>query len=75
MVGLAATLALAVPAASFGLAELSAGRPGGVVFLGLAVALLAVEWALTTPSDLPGLVLERVAGALLTESEADDDAD
>jgi hypothetical protein len=73
MVGLAATLALAVPAASFGLAELSAGRPIGAVFLGLAAALLVAEWVLTTPGDLPGAAVERVAGAVVGDPDAGED--
>jgi len=36
----------------------------GAVFLGLAVALLAIEWIAPSPTDIPGAIAGRARSAL-----------
>lgn len=50
----------------------------GVIFLGLAVALLAIEWYAPSPTDIPGAIASRTRNALpggrgSPDPEADDD--
>jgi hypothetical protein len=71
-VGLAAALALAVPAAGFGVSLLLDGDPLGAVFVVLAVALVAVEQVLVTPGDLPARAVEAVVGTVAEDPESVD---
>lgn len=72
--GLAATLLFAVPVAMFGADLLLRGRPVGLVFLVLAVAMVAVEEYLLDPTDLPGRAVERLVRRFvkLPEGEGED---
>jgi hypothetical protein len=69
----AATAVFAAPVALFGLLKLGEGEPlAGVGFLVIAVGMLAVEEFITSPSDVPTRVLERVVGRV---AESPDDTD
>ncbi|PSQ30742.1 hypothetical protein BRD16_05815 [Halobacteriales archaeon SW_6_65_46] len=71
-VGLAATVALAVPLVIFGIEQLLAGeRLVGSIVLAVAVAMVLVEEYLTTPTDIPGLVAEKTVGAVVEEPDED----
>jgi len=72
--GLAAALVLAIPIGLFGVEHLVRGElVAGVVYLGIAVGLVAVEQYLTTPTDIPGLVASKTVGAVVkTEDESDE---
>lgn len=70
LVGLAITLAFAVPIGLLGLEKLLAGDAvvgGG--FLAVAVGLVLVEEYLTTPLDLPGKAAESVTGAVVKDPD------
>ncbi|MEF8756916.1 MAG: hypothetical protein V5A23_05645 [Halobacteriales archaeon] len=69
LAGLAATLALAAPAALLGVEWLVAGRPLGLVFLSLAALMVVVEEHLVGPQDLPGRIVERVVGRVVETPE------
>lgn len=61
--GLAATLVFAIPVAMLGVDFLLKGRPAlGTGFLFVAALMIAVEEYVTTPTDLPGMVAEKVVG-------------
>ena len=75
LVGLAVALAFAVPMAGFGLDLLARGRPLGAAFLGLAGLFLLAEHALTTPTDLPGRILGRLAGGVVVDPEEPSEED
>lgn len=68
-VSLAATLALAAPLALFGATRLASGHADGALFVVLAGVLVALSHVLTTPTDLPGRVLEWVAGRVAVREE------
>lgn len=69
-VGLALTLAFAIPIGLLGLERLLAGDTlVGAGFLGLALLMVAVEEYLTTPMDLPGKLAEKTVGAVAKEPE------
>jgi hypothetical protein len=59
---LAATLALAIPVAMFGVGVLLEGQTllGGAA-LGIAVLMVVMEEYLTTPGDVPGKAAEKAA--------------
>ncbi|MFC4988212.1 MULTISPECIES: DUF7533 family protein [Saliphagus] len=63
---LAGVLVFAIPAALAGLEFLLVrGQPVvGAVLIGLAVALVLVQRYVTLPGDVPGMVAQRVAGAV-----------
>ena len=65
LVGLAVTLAFAIPVGLLGVQALAAGRPVGAVYLAIAVGMVVVEEYLTTPWDLPGRAVERTVGAVV----------
>lgn len=70
LVGLAVTLAFAVPIGLLGLEKLLAGEQVvGAGFLAVAVGLVLVEEYLTTPLDLPGKAAETVTGAIVKEPD------
>jgi len=62
----AASVVVAVPVAAFGLFKLAEGAPAlGALFLVLAVLVVAFEEAVTSPSDVPAMLLERVGGRVV----------
>jgi hypothetical protein len=69
-IGLAATLAFAIPIALFGLDLLFRGDTllGGAA-LAVAVLMVLVEEYLTTPMDVPGKVAEKTLGRVVKEPE------
>ncbi|MDZ7745322.1 MAG: hypothetical protein U5K28_01870 [Halobacteriales archaeon] len=71
-IGLAATVALAVPLVIFGIEQLLAGEHlvGGVV-LGVAALMLLIEEYLTTPTDIPEMVAEKTIGTVVEEPDED----
>jgi hypothetical protein len=74
MVGLAATLVFAVPVGVFGLRRALAGDAllgGGLVVV--AVLMVVLPHALTTPGDLPGVVLDRLLGTALPADDPEDE--
>lgn len=73
-VGLALTLAFAIPVALLGADFLLSGRTNqGLLFLGIAVLMIAIEEYVTTPTDIPGMVAGRVLGGAVKEPDADSD--
>lgn len=69
-IGLAATLAFAVPIVLFGVdALLSGDTLLGAAFLGIALLMVLVEEHLTTPMDIPGKVAEKTVGAVAADPE------
>jgi hypothetical protein len=76
-IGLALTLVFALPVALLGLQFLVLdNRPLlGAGFLAIALLMIAVEQYVTTPTDLPGMVLGETVGKVVTmpgEKEADE---
>lgn len=69
-VGLAATLAFAIPIGLFGADLLLRGDTllGGA-FLGIAALMVLVEEYLTTPMDVPGKVAEKTLGKVVKDPE------
>lgn len=68
----AITFAFALPVGLFGIQFLLSDQfVLGGVFVALAVLMVVVEEYITTPSDLPAIAAQRVAGVLTTESETD----
>jgi hypothetical protein len=73
-VGLAATLVFAVPVGLYGIeAFLLGNRLLGAGLVVVAVLMVVLPRRLTTPADLPGVVLERVVGRAVTEPDDGDD--
>jgi hypothetical protein len=68
-IGLALTLAFAIPVALLGLQFLALdGQPVlGVAFLAIAVLMVAVEEYLTTPTDVPGMILGKTVSTVVDE--------
>lgn len=74
-VGLAGTAVLAAPVALFGLDLATSGDTvAGLGFLGVAALMVLVGEHVTTPADVPGMVAERVAGAVVEDTEETDAA-
>jgi len=75
-VGLAATLVFAIPAGVLGVQFLLGDRPVlGAVLVVVAVLMVVVPRVVTTPGDVPGTVVERVAGRVVEtpeEAESED---
>jgi hypothetical protein len=72
LVGLAVTLAFAIPVGLLGLDMLSDGNTlvgGG--FLALAVLMVVLQEYVTSPSDLPGLLAGKLVGGVAKEPEDD----
>jgi hypothetical protein len=75
-VGLALTLAFAIPVALLGLDLLSRGQTNqGLLFLGIAALMVAIEEYLTTPMDVPGMVAGKLLGSAVKEPDEDDGED
>jgi hypothetical protein len=71
-VGLALTLAFAIPVAYLGVEFLLDGKTNqALLFLGIAVLMVAIEEYLTTPMDVPGMVAGKVLGRAVKEPEGD----
>lgn len=70
LVGLAVTVAFAIPIALFGLALVGRGELlwGGLA-LALAALMVILQEYLTTPGDIPGKVAERIVGTIATDPE------
>ncbi len=67
---LAASVVVAVPVAAFGLFKLAEGAPRlGILFLALAAGLVVFEEVVTSPSDVPAMVLETVGGRLVNSPD------
>ncbi|MFB6224698.1 MAG: hypothetical protein ABEH86_13645 [Haloarcula sp.] len=67
---------LAARVTLLGVDNLARGQTAiGAVFIGLAVALLAIEWVAPSPTDIPGAVIGRARNALPggTSPDSDDD--
>ena len=74
MIGLAATLVFALPAAMLGLELLLVGgRPyAGAGLIVIAALMILVEEHLTTPGDIPGMVANQTVGRLVKEPDEDE---
>jgi len=69
----AATVLFAIPVGAFGILKLGEGSPLlGVVFLALAVGMVAFEELVTTPSDLPAALAQRVTGRVVKSPDDED---
>ena len=74
-VGLAVTLAFAIPVGLLGLDMLTRGDTllgGG--FLAVAVLMVVLQESLTTPGDIPGRVAGRLVGTVAKEPEGESEA-
>jgi hypothetical protein len=74
-VGLAVTLAFAIPVGLLGLDMLTRGDTllgGG--FLAVAVLMVVLQEYLTTPGDIPGRVAGRLVGTVAKEPEGESEA-
>jgi len=70
IVGLAATLVFALPVGIAGLALLGRGDvPLGVGLVAAAFLMVLVQEYLTTPGDIPELIVSSVAGVLLPNDD------
>jgi len=74
-VSLAVAVAFASPAALYGVETLLAGDRTGWVFLGFAAGILAFERYVVTPDDLPALLAQKTAEAVVEEPDSDGDGD
>ena len=69
----AASVVVAVPVAAFGLFKLAEGEPKlGALFLVLSVLVVAFEEVVTSPTDIPAALLERVGGRLVETPEEEE---
>lgn len=66
---LAATLAFALPVALLGVQFLLDGRALGLAFVAVAVLMVALEEYLTSPTDVPAIVAEKVAGTVVKSDD------
>jgi len=74
LVGLAVTLAFAVPVGLLGLDMLTRGNTTvGGGFVAFAVLMVVLQEYLTTPGDVPGRVAGRLVGSVAKEPESDPD--
>ena len=75
-IGLALTLVFALPVALLGLQFLVLdNRPLlGAGFLAIALLMIAVEQYVTTPTDLPGMVLGETVGKVVTMPGEEDES-
>jgi len=74
MLQFAASVVVAVPVATFGLLKLAEGDPRvGVLFLALAVGVLLFEEAVTSPTDVPAAILERVGGRVVKQPDEEEE--
>ncbi|GAB3315818.1 hypothetical protein EI982_14355 [Haloplanus rallus] len=72
--GLVATVIFAVPVGVFGVETALAGRPMlGVGLIVVAALMVLLPQRLTTPTDLPAAVVERVVGGAVTEPDDDEE--
>jgi hypothetical protein len=73
-IGLALTLAFALPVAYLGVEFLLDGRTNqGLLFLGLAALMIGINQYVTTPLDLPGEVAGKLLGTAVKEPDQGDD--
>lgn len=69
-IGLAGSLIFAVPVGLFGVESVLAGRTIlGVGLLVVAVLMVVLPRRLTTPSDVPAAVVERIVGGAIGNDE------
>ncbi len=69
----AASVVVAVPVAAFGLFKLAEGEPKlGALFLVLAVLVVVFEEVVTSPTDIPAALLERVGGRVVETPEEEE---
>jgi hypothetical protein len=69
LVGLAGTLAFALPAAALGLQYVADGRPIGWGLIGAAALMLVAEERITGPGELPDRAAERAADRLRPDEQ------
>lgn len=70
--GRVGTLVIAVPIGFMGVDFLLSGNQLGWLFLGVAVAAVALQEYVTRPSDLTGSVASRVVGRVAKTPEDED---
>ena len=68
-VSLGVAVAFAAPAALLGVETLLAGDPTGWVFLGFAAGIVAFERWVVTPDDIPAMLAQQTAGAVVEEPD------
>jgi len=61
-IGMLVALVFAIPIGIFGVDQLVRGELSGVVFIAMAVALVAIERYLITPTDIPSIIAEKTVG-------------
>lgn len=69
LVSLAVALAFALPIALFGAELVVGGRPFGLVYVGIAGALLAAQHYLTTPEDVPARAVQYAVGKFVRKKD------
>ncbi|MFC7249241.1 hypothetical protein ACFQJ5_05230 [Halomicroarcula sp. GCM10025324] len=73
-IGLLTVLVFAIPVALFGAEHLVRGEIlAGLVFVGIAGLMVAIEQYLTTPTDVPGMVAEKTVGAVVKTDDGDEE--
>ena len=74
LVGLAITLAFAIPVAMLGIQFLGDGNTVvGAGFLGIAALMVLVNEYVASPGDIPGMLAGKVVGSVAKEPEAETD--
>lgn len=71
LVGLAVSIAFAVPLAIYGAETALSGDPLGWALLAVAALLVLAQQALTTPDDLPTAVVQRLVGVVVRDPDED----
>jgi hypothetical protein len=77
-VSLGVAVAFAAPAALLGVESLLADDPTGWVFLAFAAGILVFEHYVVTPDDIPAMLAQKTADAVVeepAEGEQRDDGD
>jgi hypothetical protein len=73
LLGLAVTLAFALPVALLGIQFLGDGRTiFGAGFLGIAALMILINEYVASPSDLPGMIAGKVVGTVAKEPKKPD---
>lgn len=76
LVGLAITLAFAIPVAMLGVQFLGDGNTVvGAGFLAIAALMVLINEYVASPGDVPGMVAGRVVGTVAKEPGEDEDTE
>jgi hypothetical protein len=74
LVGLAVTLAFAIPVGLLGVQFLLDGSTVvGAVFLAIAALMILINEYVASPGDLPGMLAGKVVGSVAKDPETDEE--